>query len=315
MIEATMVKRFVYEFQANRSFPEVILQKAQQELDNFASALESHGVRVYRPKEVDWLAAGGYTGAMPRDALMSVGNTLIESAFPWQCRRNEVRLAYVDVISELSADGVTICRAPRIVGNDTIYDGAQNAVPTDKKRAWAINNTRPAFDTADFMRFGKTIIGQISNVTNQRGIDYVRAVLPHGYTLEVLQTHEGRTTRHLDSTILPLRRGLLLYTAERVTEESLRRHEVFRDWQLVAYPFEVVDRATDDAPSYMCSKWLVLNALSLDEKRIFVEEQNVEFANWLRDEFDMEPILMPFKHVNSIGGSFHCATTDLVRQA
>lgn len=63
----------------------------------------------------------------------------------------------------------------------------------------------------------------------------------------------------------------------------------------------------------MCSPWLVLNALSLDERRIFVEENDVQFADRLRTKFGMEPIPLPFQHVNSIGGSCHCASVDLVR--
>jgi glycine amidinotransferase len=55
----------------------------------------------------------------------------------------------------------------------------------------------------------------------------------------------------------------------------------------------------------------MLNALSLDEKRVLVEANDTEFAAWLRTQ-GMEPIMVPFAHVNNIGGSFHCATVDLV---
>jgi glycine amidinotransferase len=44
-----------------------------------------------------------------------------------------------------------------------------------------------------------------------------------------------------------------------------------------------------------------------------VEASQTQFATWLGKEFGIEPIMLPFKHVNSIGGSFHCATVDLVR--
>ena len=57
-----------------------------------------------------------------------------------------------------------------------------------------------------------------------------------------------------------------------------------------------------------------MNVLSLDEKRVVVEAEDEEFAEYIKT-FDMEPILCPFQHVHSIGGSFHCATVDLVRQA
>lgn len=53
MMVATMRKDYLAEFKPNNPFPADILEKAQQELDNFAAILEQHGVRVYRPKEVD----------------------------------------------------------------------------------------------------------------------------------------------------------------------------------------------------------------------------------------------------------------------
>ncbi|KAF3480431.1 Glycine amidinotransferase [Arthroderma uncinatum] len=316
---ATMRKEHLAEFRPGNPFPPEVLEKAQQELDNFAAVLEQNGVRVYRPKEVDWLKVGGFTGAMPRDTFMTVGNTLIESPFPWRCRQKEVQLGYMDILDLLSSDYCArICRAPTIVGRDTIYDGVGGTngnSETNGSHHWAINNSRPAFETADFMRFGKTIIAQISNVTNKKGIDYVQAMVPEGYTVEILETNEGFTTRHIDATILPLRKGLLVYSPPRVSEESLRSHAVFQDWELHPLPYTPQPEKNPWPPQYMCSPWLVLNGLSLDEKRIFVEEKNKEFADWIRDRFGMEPILLPFAHVNSIGGSFHCSTVDLVRSA
>jgi hypothetical protein len=39
---------------------------------------------------------------------------------------------------------------------------------------------------------------------------------------------------HIDATLLPLCKGLMVYQPERVSEHGLRKHEVFRDWELVA---------------------------------------------------------------------------------
>ncbi|KAL8709017.1 MAG: hypothetical protein Q9220_006226 [cf. Caloplaca sp. 1 TL-2023] len=326
MMEATMTEKYLDEFKPGNPFPAAILAKAQEELDNFARILESHGVRVYRPKEVDWVEVGGYTGAMPRDALMTIGNTLIESLYCWRCRRDEVKLAYTDILDQLSAGGSgVIYRAPTIIGKDTVYDGLDDStvngvsghsngqVNRETQSGWAINNSRPCFDTADFVRIGKTIIGQLSNVTNRKGIQYLQAIVPEGYSVEVLETTEGLTTRHIDATIVPLRRGLLIYTPGRVTEEAIRRHACFRDWELHQYPFKPKARLPPSPPIFMCSPWLMINILSLDEQHVFVEAAQVEFADWLKEKFGIEAILVPFQHVNSIGGSFHCATTDLVR--
>lgn len=310
MMAATMPEEYLHMFKPSSPFPAEVLENAQKELDNFASILEREGIRVYRPKEVDWSKIGGYTGAMPRDSLMTVGNTVIEAPFAWRCRQNEVELAYSGILSILANDGVSrVVRSPKVMGQDTLYDD----VESDKKKGghtWAINDSRPAFDTADFMRFGKVIIGQFSNVTNQKGVDYLRSVIPEGYSVEMLETDDPHAM-HIDATILPLRNKLMAYHPRRVTEEALRKHEVFRDWELHAYPFE--PEVKDGPPLYMTTPWLVLNALSLDERRIMVEAKETVFAQWVKEKFGMEPIMCPFQHVNSIGGSFHCATVDLVR--
>ncbi|RDA90800.1 hypothetical protein CP533_0505 [Ophiocordyceps camponoti-saundersi (nom. inval.)] len=317
MMAATMPTEHLANFKQSNPFPPEILAKAQEELDNLAALLKENGIRVYRPNKVDWLKVGGYTGAMPRDGLMTVASTVIEAPFAWKCRRNEIRLAYTDILDDLVSHGsATICRAPFIAGKDTLYDNvtqAQKDYANGSSRQWAINNSRPAFDTADFMRFGKTIIGQLSHVTNRRGAQYLQAMVPEGYTVELLDTTDEHAM-HIDATILPLRRGILIYNPQRVTESNLRRHAVFKDWELYSYPFQPQARDGNSPPLYMCSPWLVLNALSLDEKRIIVEAKDTEFANWVKEKFGMEPIMCPFQHVHSIGGSFHCATVDLVRQ-
>ena len=62
----------------------------------------------------------------------------------------------------------------------------------------------------------------------------------------------------------------------------------------------------------MTSPWIALNVLSLDHKRVVVEASDLELAAWI-EGLGMKPILCPSRYVNSIGGSFHCVTVDLVR--
>ena len=323
MIKATMPEEHFASFRPKNRFPSSLLEQADAELRQFVEILRDHGVRVYRPKAIDWFAEGGYTAAMPRDGLITVGNTIIEACFAWECRHREVELAFKDILQELEKDpAVRVVRAPRVETPDALYEGvkdfgeeksADNEIKgTNGVHAheWAINNARPAFDAADFLRFGKTIVGQLSNVTNQKGVQYLREAVPEGYSVELLDVCDEHAM-HIDATILPLRQGLLIYNPERVSEKALRKLDLFKDWDLHAYPYRPAPR--EIPPRYMTSGWLLMNVLSLDEKRIIVEAGDVEFANYIRER-GMEPILCPFQHVNSIGGSFHCATVDLVRQ-
>lgn len=307
MIEATMPEAHVHRFKPGTIFPKTIIAKAEAELDSFAAILEAEGIRVYRPPSgIDWLAENGYTGAMPRDGLISVGNTLIEAPFAWSCRSREIELAYGAILKDLVLEDncAYIVRRPAETFADTLlHDGS------DEKNPWVINNSRPAFDAADFMRFGKVILGQYSHVTNQAGVDYLQRHVPVGYRIEMLDVDDPNAM-HIDATILPLRKGLLVYSPKKVTEAALRAHEVLADWDLVPYPF--VPQAPESPPLYMTSPWLSLNALVLDDKRVVVEASDKKTAEWY-EQLGMECIRCPFKHVNSIGGSFHCATVDLVR--
>lgn len=115
---------------------------------------------------------------------------------------------------------------------------------------------------------------------------------------------------HIDATILPLKQGLLVYNPLRTSEAALSKHAVLRDWDFRAYPF--VPKKRDYPPLFMTSEWLCMNVLSISETKVIVEQNDTEFADWV-GQFGIEAILLPLQHVHSIGGSFHCATVDLVR--
>lgn len=92
-------------------------------------------------------------------------------------------LAYKDILDELSRKpSVHIVRAPEPPVPNTIYNGTGNG---GSDSGWAINDT-------GFMRFGKTVLGQLSHVTNVKGIDYLRNALPAGYSLEILEVNDPK---------------------------------------------------------------------------------------------------------------------------
>ena len=159
------------------------------------------------------------------------------------------------------------------------------------------------------MRFGKTPLGQFSHVTNLKGVEYLQSELPQGYKNEMVDGTNPQAM-HIETLILPLRQGLLIYHPGRVLEESLRKHEVLRDWDLRPAPFTPKPRL--EPPFLTCSDWLVMNTLVLYGKKVIVDGTDTESAEWMW-EIGMEPIFCPLTHVNSIGGAAHCVTLDLVR--
>ena len=63
----------------------------------------------------------------------------------------------------------------------------------------------------------------------------------------------------------------------------------------------------------LCGKWLNMNVLMVDEKRVIVDLHHTAtmraFENW-----GFEPIPCEFLHYAAFGGAFHCATLDVRRR-
>ena len=69
----------------------------------------------------------------------------------------------------------------------------------------------------------------------------------------------------------------------------------------------------DGHPLYMSSKWVSMNTLMLDERRVIVERQEEHLIRAVK-EWGFQPIQCNVRDFNSFGGSFHCATADVRRR-
>ena len=98
----------------------------------------------------------------------------------------------------------------------------------------------------------------------------------------------------------------MIINAERVLEVP----RIFKGWDVFSAPKPIIP---DDHPLYMTSKWINMNTLMLDEKRIIVERQDEPMIAALKN-WGFTPILCNFRNFNSFGGSFHCATLDVRRR-
>lgn len=302
---------------AGSFFPENIIKKAALELEEFVQILEAEGVTVRRPEKLshdkpfstpDWQSPGGLYQAMPRDLLLVIGDEIIESPMAWRSRYFEIN-AYRPLLKEYFLQGAKWSAAPKPQLSDDLY--CQNYVETDLENApwsdcpYAINEFEPTFDAADFIRCGRDIFVQKSNVTNSIGIEWLRRHLGKDYKIHLLQFKDSHPM-HIDGTFMPLAPGHLLVNPERV----LKIPEMFKSWNIMYAP---PSTTPPTHPLYMSSSWLCMNVFMLDEKRVMVERQEEPLIQLLKKN-GFTPILCNFRNFYSFGGGFHCATLDMRRQ-
>jgi len=167
-----------------------------------------------------------------------------------------------------------------------------------------VTEFEPTFDAADFLRCGRDIIAQKSNVTNEFGIEWLRRHLGGEYRVRVLEFNDAHPM-HIDATLSLLAPGKLLVNPERVVNVP----KMFRKWDILPAPAPALP---DSHPLYMTSKWINMNIIMLDEKRVIVEARDDPMISALKG-WGFDPIPCGFRNFNSLGGSFHCATVDVRR--
>ncbi|MBF6047942.1 serine/threonine protein kinase [Streptomyces sp. NRRL B-1677] len=308
--------------------PEGMTAAANKQLDDFARILEGRGIRVDRPRPLDfsrpvatpeWSQKSMF-GAMPvRDVLVVIGNELLEATMSFRSRWFEY-LAHRPLIeSWFRADpGMRWEAAPKPRLTEASYRPGfwdeYDALPYEQRIArvrageLVLTEAEPLFDAADIARCGRDLFVQQSLATNAAGIRWLRQHLPehrvHGVTFG------NEHPMHIDATWVPLRPGLALHCAERPAEEDLLRYFRANDWQVVQ---AAAPGRTSPPPLSACSRWLSMNVLVLAPGTVCVEASETAQMEQL-DRLGFEVVPVPFWDVAPFGGGLHCATLDVHRE-
>ncbi len=170
--------------------------------------------------------------------------------------------------------------------------------------------SQPVFDAADFFRCGRDIFVTRSNVTNLMGIEWLRRHLGDGYTIHEIESR-CPNPMHIDTTILPLGPGKLLINPEYIDVDRLP--PILKKWDILVTPEpDPIDDRLLKITS-LCGKWLSMNILMIDEKRVIVDPHHKNLMKAMKD-WGLEPIPCEFLHYAAFGGAFHCATLDVRRR-
>ncbi len=252
--------------------PQWIIDEANEDLLILAQTLDSLGVKTERPAPRNFPITGGMYNYCPRDRLLVYGGTMVDCAMMYPCRNQEIEcLDYV----------TSRCHDMRVM-------------PRDQGMT---------FDAANVCRLGDTWLFLESASGNRQAYDWLSAQFPE-VTIELCNFYAGV---HIDSTIVPLREGLVLLNGARVNESNCPR--AFDDWERI-YVDDVVEQGFYQYP--YASKWIAMNMLSVDPNTVIVDRNQTDLVRLLeRKNFSVIPLEL--RHSRTLGGGFHCVTLDLIR--
>ena len=208
----------------------------------------------------------------PRDRLLIYGNTIVDPAMMYPCRDMES-----EALEEVIYRADTVLRMPRDEGM--------------------------IMDAANVLRLNDSMLYLLSPSGNLEAYHWLCDQFPD-VNIELCNFYSGV---HIDSTIVPLREGVVLLNASRVTEENCPG--VFDDWDKI-WVSEVVEQDFYRYP--YASKWIGLNMLAVNPTTVIIDWQQIHLRQQL-EAFGFDTIPLPMRHSRTLGGGFHCVTLDLVR--
>jgi len=253
--------------------PQLIIDQANRELDVLSETLVRRGVTVYRPRPMDFVAEQGMYNYCPRDRLLIWGDTVVDVNMMYPCRNQEIK-NYDRVLSE-----------------------ARNILTMPRDRDMVL-------DAANVCRLGDTWLFLESASGNRAAYEWLCEKFPQ-VNIERCNFYAGV---HIDSTIVPVREGLVLLNAARVNEDNCP--QVFKTWDKI-YVDDVV--AQDFYQYPYASKWIAMNMLVVDPHTVIVDRHQTELMRKL-EQWSFDVIPHELRHSRTLGGGFHCVTLDTWRQ-
>jgi len=330
-------------------FPQEMVDKANEQMDNFVKILEKRGVVVDRVElhpsmldrrpvsTPDWTQLNHHGVNNVRDVFLCHGNMIIEATTSRRSRWYEylnLRPIFERYFKEDSEFLWVSAPKPRLTDESYVrnyYYYFDNVWTAEEKKQrlyeWKFQLTEkePLWDAADAMRFGKDIFHQASCVTNRGGMDWLKRFFgAMGYRVHMVQFDtpddperpDNYHPWHIDVNLVPLRPGLAVYNPD-WKPRTKELWELFKknDWELIpaARPSHIYKDKIRIFGQYDRASWISMNTFSIDPKTVCVEAHETAYMEQL-DKLGFEVIPIPYEAVIPFGGALHCTTLDVYRE-
>lgn len=255
--------------------PAWIVDEANQELDTLCETLLRLGVTVYRPQAMDFVARQGMYNYCPRDRLLVWKDTVVDCAMMYPCRDQEIE-NYKTILSQANK----VLTMPR--------------------------NAGMTLDAANVSRLGDSWLFLESASGNRAAYEWLSQQFPQ-VNIELCNFYAGV---HIDSTITPLREGLVMLNASRVTEANCPQS--LKHWEKIWVTDDMITAQNFWQYPY-ASKWIALNMLAVDPETVILDAEQHQLITILKSH-GIDSIPLTLSHSRTLGGGFHCVTLDVRRK-
>jgi N-dimethylarginine dimethylaminohydrolase len=267
-------------------------KKAVIQMEAAITVLRERGITVHQVKPYETaeeafledISIGFSQLYFPRDPVLVIGNTFIETSMYHPMRRKERFPIRRSIGARLQAGGARIASLQEPFPLPEAGDGGFGP--------------GPFIEGGDVFVLGRTIyVGNTGNASNRAGILGLRDILGHEYSVDEIRL--SRKFLHLDCVLSTPRPGLAIVCREGFLEGL---PSFLEGWKLI-------EVSADDA-----EKKLATNGLIIDEKTIMIAAELPELADAL-SKAGQDVITTPFDAVFIMGGAFRCWHHPLVRES
>jgi glycine amidinotransferase len=298
-----------------------LIEQREEDLNSLSETLTKLGIIVHRPDKLSAVTKvqtpnfESYTKPSdnPRDLALIVGNKIIET--PVLCRNRFYELDLLKkIFYQKFMSGAHWISAPRPTLNEGSFDFSYVKQKNDSAKEEIVSEYSPGleimFDAAQCLKFGKSIIMNISTKNHYLGYKWLSSILGNDYKIIPVYI----TDHHLDGMMMPLAPGKLLISEAMRGKKHLLPASL-QKWDIIE--FENFNVTTDgQEKTFLASQNICANVLPLSEKLVMVFSADgkppVPLVNAL-EKNGLEAITVKLRHSRVFDGGLHCATLDLVR--
>ncbi len=252
-------------------------QLYHDEQENLVKTLESLGVKVRRPDEMEFPVTAT-TQCYSRDPIITVGNKFIITNLNFEGRRQE-SANYRRIALDLAKH----------------YDGEVVSMPANKA---GYSEDNVYLEGGDVFVDGKHVyVGVTGNASNDKGIAWLQEELGSDYTVHKIPLHKN--VLHLDCAMMLIneKQGIIC-KEDFVDFDALPERLKNREW-VEASPEEAQHMAT--------------NGISVNSNTVILIDHFPEIAKKVR-AMGIEVIEIPFEKGNYFGGGLRCSYQPITRR-